>query len=97
MQRDEALRIISEHEEEIRGFGVERLAIFGSVARDDAGPESDVDILVEFGDRPVGLFGLSRLRRYLEDVLERPVDLVTPDALKRQLKERILEESVRVA
>ena len=97
MRRDEALRIVSEHEKEIKGFGVERLALFGSVARDEAGPESDVDILVDLGDRPIGLFGLSRLKRYLEEILDRQVDLVTRDALKRQLKDRILAEPVRAA
>ena len=54
MRRDEALRLLAAHREEIARFGVKSLAIFGSVARDEAGPDSDVDVLVEFSV-PVGL------------------------------------------
>ncbi|MHB8993181.1 MAG: nucleotidyltransferase family protein [Chloroflexota bacterium] len=96
MRRDEALRILAEHKEAIAGFGVKSLSLFGSVARDDAGPDSDVDILVEFG-RPVGLFGFIDLNDYLEGLLGRRVDLVTPDALKARLRDRILGEAIRAA
>ena len=97
MKRDEALQILSEHREDLKEFGVKRLAVFGSVARDEAGPESDVDVLVEFDDRPVGLLTFLRLKRYLEDILDHSVDLVTPDALKRPLRDQILKEAVRAA
>lgn len=97
MRRDEALAILRTHMEELRtSFGVGSLSLFGSVARDEAGPESDVDLLVEF-DRAVGLFDFIRLRDRLAEVLNRRVDLVTPDALKRQLRDRILGEAVRAA
>lgn len=72
------------------------LALFGSVARNEAGPASDVDILVEFGE-PVGLFEFVALKNYLEEILGNPVDLVTEDALKRQLRERILGEAIPAA
>ncbi len=95
MKRREALRIISEHEKEIKAFGVDRLSLFGSVARDEAGPDSDVDVLVEFdpGTR-VGMFRFLDLKEFLEQVLDRRVDLVTKDSLRRQLRDRILEEAV---
>ncbi len=96
MRRDEALRILAEHREEIAAFGVKSLAIFGSVARDEAGPDSDVDVLVEFGV-PVGYFEFFRFQRYLEGLLSRRVDLVTPDSIKPRLKERILGEAVHAA
>jgi predicted nucleotidyltransferase len=48
MRRDEAPRLLAEHRDEIAGFGVSSLAVFGSVARDEAGADSDIDILVEF-------------------------------------------------
>ena len=67
---------------------------FGSVARDEARPDSDVDLLVEF-DRPVGLFTFVRLKRYLEEILGSPVDLGTPDSLKPYLKEAIIQEVIR--
>lgn len=94
MRRDEVLKILAEHREELQEFGVKRLAIFGSVARDEAGPESDVDILVEFDDRPIGLFEFVGVQHYLEDILGSSVDLVTRTGLKRQLRDRILEEAI---
>ena len=96
MRRDEALRLLAAHREEIGRFGVKSLAIFGSVARDQAGPNSDVDVLVEFSV-PVGLFTFLRLQHYLEDMLGRRVDLATPDALRESMREQVLREAVRAA
>jgi predicted nucleotidyltransferase len=95
MLRDEALAILASQSEALAQFGVTSLALFGSVARDEARPESDVDILVEF-NRPVGLFAFVGLKEYLEQLLGRPVDLVTRAALKPQLRDRILQEAVGV-
>jgi len=75
---------------------VQSLSIFGSVARDEAGPDSDIDLLVEF-DRPVGLFAFVRTQQYLEQILGSRVDLVTPDALRREFRETVLREAVRAA
>lgn len=99
MNREQVLAALASGQEEMRRqFGVESLAIFGSAARDELRPDSDVDILVEFGPNThVGLFGFVRLQRYLETLLSRKVDLVTPNALKRQLKDQILAELVRAA
>ena len=77
-------------------FGVQSLALFGSVARDEATAKSDVDLLVEF-NRPVGYFGLFALQDYLEQLLGCPVDLGTLDSLKPYLRERIQGELLRVA
>ncbi len=96
MQREQALSILSKNMKEIqRRFGVESLALFGSVARDQAGPSSDLDVLVSYTHTP-GLFGFLELKEYLEVLFGRPVDLVTMNALKKQLKEQILAEAVRV-
>ena len=95
MRRHEALTILSAQMESLAQFGVQTLALFGSVARDEARPDSDVDLLIEFS-RPVGLFTFVQVKDYLEQVLGRRVDLVTPAGLKRQLRDRILEEAVRV-
>lgn len=92
--RDEIIAILQEHMPEIRKLGVSHLAVFGSFARGEDRPGSDVDILVEF-DRPVGIFEFLDVKDYLESVLRRPVDLVTRDALKPQLRDRILGEAVR--
>lgn len=96
MGRDEALGILAAKRSTLASFGVKALSIFGSVARDEAAPESDIDLLVEF-DRPVGLFAFVRLRRYLEEILGRRVDLATADALHERLRDRILAEAVRAA
>ena len=77
-------------------FGVSTLLIFGSVARGEDRPDSDVDILVEF-DRPVGLFHLFELRRHLESLLGTAVDVGTVAGLKPRVKDRVLAEAVRVA
>jgi len=94
MTREEIIGLLSDHRAEIQKFGVKSLALFGSGARDEAGSKSDVDLLVEFSE-PVGLFRFLDLKAYLENLLGFEVDLVTPDALKRQLRERILGEAVR--
>ncbi|CAN5507646.1 nucleotidyltransferase family protein [soil metagenome] len=97
MQRDEALTILAKHHDEIEELGVKSLALFGSVARNEAGPESDVDILVEFQDRFIGLVAFVRLQQYLETILSQPVDLVTHRSIKPQLRDRILGELVHAA
>jgi uncharacterized protein len=98
VKRDEAIRIISEHQDELRRRGVERLAIFGSTARNQAGTGSDVDILVELDrTRPFGVFDFVRLQSYLEEILGCPVDLGTPESLKPRMREKVLEERIFVA
>jgi predicted nucleotidyltransferase len=93
MKREEVLAIVAQHQQELRAMGVKSLALFGSVARDEATAESDVDFLVEF-DRPIGLFDFSRVRLYLEDILGCSVDMGTPDSLKEYLRDRVLGEKI---
>jgi len=81
MKRDEVLAIVAAHREQLQEMGVKSLQLFGSVARDEARPDSDVDFLVEF-DRCVGLFDFIRVRLYLEDILGCSVDMGTQDALR---------------
>ena len=96
MKRDQVVQILNAHHDQIRKFGVSSLSLFGSVARDQAGPESDVDLLVEFS-RPVGLFTMADLQLFLQDILGCQVDLGTPRSLKAGLKESVLEEAIHVA
>lgn len=97
MRRDEALAILHAHKDDYPRFHVKSLALFGSVARDEAGPESDVDILVEFDGSPVGIFGFVRLQRYLSEILGHEVDLVERDAVHRELRARIHGEAIHAA
>lgn len=93
MKQERSLDMLNSCRDELHDLGVKSIAVFGSVARKEARPDSDIDILVEF-DRPVGLLTFLRLRHRLEEILGRRVDLVTPAALKRQLRDRILKEAV---
>jgi predicted nucleotidyltransferase len=96
MNRNQVLRIIADHRETLaRDFGVKSLALFGSVVRNEANTASDVDLLVEFDDRPIGLFHLSRTQHYLEKILDvARVDVVLREGIKPALKERILREAI---
>jgi predicted nucleotidyltransferase len=96
MIRDDILRTLSAHMPAIRAFGVSRLALFGSLARGEGGAESDADILVEF-TQPVGFFTYARLQRYLEGIIGRPVDLVTPGAIRPEMRDTILGEALYAA
>ena len=89
----DVLRLIAAHRAELVTYGAESLSVFGSVARDEAGPDSDVDLLVEI-KRPMGLFGFVRLQRYLEEILGRPVDLATPDMIEPAMREQVFQEAV---
>lgn len=95
----DALSIIGTLETEIEAlkatFGVRSLGVFGSIVRDEASPDSDVDILVEF-DTP-SFDRYMDLKFYLEDLLDRPVDLVLKSSLKPALRDRILREVRDVA
>jgi uncharacterized protein len=88
--------LLKRHQADLHQRGVKSLAVFGSLARGEATPASDIDVLVEF-DRPVGLFEFIRLKLYLEELIGRHVDLVTPDALRPAMRAEILSEAVRVA
>ncbi|CAN5466156.1 nucleotidyltransferase family protein [soil metagenome] len=91
MTREEFFDRIAAHRPELVRAGVHRLGVFGSVARNEAGPESDVDILVEFEDVP-DLYEFAALRERLAEILGRPVDLTTPQALRHHLRSRVLAE-----
>lgn len=87
--------LLKRNQANLHEHGVKSLAVFGSLARGEATPESDIDILVEF-DRPVGLFEFIRLRLYLENLIGRRVDLVTPDAIRPAMRADILSEAIHV-
>jgi predicted nucleotidyltransferase len=73
---------------------IKRLALFGSVLRDDFRPDSDVDVLVEFEpDARVGLLGLARMEIELSDLLGRKVDLNTPGFLSDHFRQEVLAEA----
>ena len=96
MTRAETLALLSRHKPEMhRRFGVRSLALFGSRAREQARPDSDIDILVEFDGAATSAryFGL---QFYLEDLLSVSVDLVTTKALRPQLRPFIERDAIHV-
>lgn len=96
MRKDEALKILAEHKAElVRRFGITDLALFGSTVRDEARPDSDIDVLVNFDGQATSkrYFGV---QFYLEDLMGSPVDLVTEKALRPQLRPYIEKELIRV-
>ena len=98
MRLDEVLAILQAHIDELRSRNVRSLSVFGSVARDEATAESDVDLLIEFEEGAVvGLFEFIRLQHYLQDILGCKVDLKTLGGLRRKIREHILSEAVRAA
>ncbi len=76
-----------------RRHHIRRLALFGSVLRDDFGPESDVDVLVEFEPDHVPGLAFIAMEVELSAILGRNVDLVTPGFLSRHLRDRVLVEA----
>ena len=96
VRREDILKKLDEQRLQLVTAGVNSLALFGSLARDEAIDSSDVDLLVEFV-RPTGLLGLIALKHALEKALEvEKVDLLTPEGLHPALKRRILAEAIRV-
>ncbi len=70
-----------------------RLALFGSVLRDDFGPDSDIDVLVEFEAGHVPGLAFIRLEQELSSLLGRRVDLVTPRFLNERIRDRVLNDA----
>jgi len=96
MNRTAVLQMLAEHKANLaRHFGVTGLALFGSTVRGNAREDSDVDVLVSF-DGPATSERYFGVQFYLEDLLGRPVDLVTDKALRPQLRPHIEREAVRV-
>ena len=96
MQRDEVLATLQSHRADLRRFGVKSLRLFGSVARDEASLDSDIDLLVGFGKAP-GFSNFMKLRIFLEDLLGAKVDLVTEKGLKDRVRPHVEREAIRVA
>ncbi len=96
ISRDAVLATLAGLKRELRErYGVARIGVFGSVLRGEAGPDSDIDILVEFA-QPVGFFKFLELEEYLTEALGCKVDLVSRKALKPHIGAQILAEVVNV-
>ncbi len=91
--------IVTQHQEEInkicQNSGIIYLGIFGSQARDDAGENSDVDLLVEYHDSP-GLIGFIRTKQQFEKLFNRKVDLVTKNGMSKYLSPYIEQDIKKI-
>lgn len=96
MRRDRAIELLLTHRDVLRGRGVRSLRLFGSVARDQAEAESDVDLLVDF-DHPPSFREYMQLRIFLEDLLDEKVDLVTETGLRPGARPYVEKDAIRVA
>ena len=90
--KQDILTALSENHTQIRALGVKRLGLFGSFVRGQQNAESDVDLLVEFEPSEKTFDNFIQLAFLLEDVLQRRVELVTPEALSPHIGPHILKE-----
>ena len=97
MDRRQLLALLTEHKPVLaQRFGVVLLALFGSFARDAARDDSDVDVLVAF-DGPATPDAYFGVQFYLEDLLGRPVDLVTERALRHEFRPYVERDAIAIA
>ncbi len=95
VNKEYILERLRKNQGKISSFGVKRLALFGSFAADTASETSDLDFLVEFEKNSFDAY--MGLKHFLEDLFQRPVDLVLPDTIKPRLKPQILSEAIDAA
>ena len=89
------LKVLHEHEAELRERGVSHAAVFGSVARGEARPDSDIDVLVDLDPgNPMGVFEYSRLKLYVAELFDHPADVVNRPTLKPLLRDSVLQDAV---
>ena len=93
--RDQVIKVVEQHFDAIRRYGVRRLGLFGSVARGRGNEESDLDFVVEFEKKSFDAY--MELKAYLEELFGSSVDLVLVDSIKPRLKRAILAETIYAA
>jgi predicted nucleotidyltransferase len=97
MTRDEIIARIRKHADAIRAEGATSLYLFGSAAREDMGPASDIDVFVDYDpESRFSLLNLSGIRLIVMDELNREVDITTRSSLRPPLRDKILADAVRV-
>lgn len=95
--RDDVVAALRRHEAAIRGFGATALYLFGSAARDEMRPNSDIDVFIDYDrDGSFTFVELIRLEDYLQEILGRRVDFATRDGLHKRLRQHIEETCLRV-
>jgi hypothetical protein len=95
MNKQDAIDILLGHQAELRERGVRHAALFGSVARGEAGLQSDVDIMIEFApDASLDIFAYVELKDFIAKLFPGPVDVVNKDALKPYVRASAITDTV---
>ena len=96
MKKEEVIKILRENMDKIKRYGVKRIGIFGSVARDEAKKESDIDFVVEFEKGKATFKNFGGLVEFLEGLFNKEIDLLTPGGIEsikiKSLREKIKSE-----
>lgn len=96
MSRDDIIAILRRHKAELHELGVVHLSLFGSTARGESGPNSDIDIAASFDPAArLSLFDIAGIELRLSEILNRPVDLLQEPARKPYLRREIERDRVR--
>jgi hypothetical protein len=96
MDRDQAIARLKEHEAELKQLGVESLYLFGSTARGEARPNSDVDLFFDYQEGKFGLFDLMDVQDFTSRILGFAADVMTRDSIHKVLRPRIEATALRV-
>jgi predicted nucleotidyltransferase len=95
MNRNDALEVLRHSQAELRARGVRRAALFGSVARGESRPDSDIDIMIEIDpDAPIGVYEYVGLKDYIAGLFDAPVDVVSRDSLKPYIRPAATADAV---
>ena len=96
MNREQVMAMLREHEPELRAAGVVRLSLFGSTARGDHRPDSDIDLMAAFDEtRRISLLDVAGIEIQLSELLGQTVDLVEEGTLKPRVQKRVEAEAER--
>lgn len=97
MKRSETIARLKAHAAAIRALGATSLYLFGSVARDEASPASDLDLFIDYDpEKRFSLIDLVGIKLFLEDELNTQVDVTTRNSLHPRLKDRIQQSAIRI-
>lgn len=97
MNRKDAIEALKRQADALRALGATSLFLFGSVARDEAGPESDLDLFIDYdAARKFSLIDLAGIKLFLEEAFEADVDVTTRNSLHPKLKDRIESSAIRI-
>lgn len=95
MNKRDVIKVLRRHESDLRARGIIHAALFGSIARGEAGPKSDIDILIELDPGlSLDIFAYAGLKRHVASLFRGRVDVVNKEALKPLLREPVSADAV---